>query len=308
MDRINAMSVLLAVVETGSLSAASRALRLPLATVSRRVSELETYLGARLLVRSNRRVSLTDAGIAYVAASRRILEELAEAERAAGGEYATPKGALTVTAPIVFGRLHVLPVITDFLGAYPDISVRLTLADGLLHLTEDHIDVALRIGNLPDSSMKALRLGEISRVVCASPTYLAARGTPRLPEDIAAHDSVAFSGLDAVRWDFVTDGRAHMVAVRPRLLVNTAEAAIDAVTAGLGLTRVLSYQVAAAERAGTLVRVLEDHAPPPVPVHLVHSGQGTLPLKLRTFLDHAAPRLRQALAALPGGAGAARTA
>ncbi|MCY1128388.1 LysR family transcriptional regulator [Frigidibacter sp. RF13] len=294
MDRFDAMAVLVAAVDAGSLSGASRALRLPLATVSRRVAELEAQIGAQLLIRTNRQVQLTEAGASYVAASRRILEDLAEAERAVAGEYVAPKGLLTITAPVVFGRLHVLPVVSDFLLAYPDISVRLTLADRVLHLTDDHIDLALRIGNLPDSSMKALRLGEIRRIVCASPAYLTARGRPERPEEVARHDCVAFSGIDAVQWQFATDGREQRVTVRPRLLVNTAEAAIDAAVAGLGLTRVLSYQIAAAERAGQLVEVLKDHAPPPAPVQLVYSGQGVLPLKLRTFIDFAAPRLRAA--------------
>lgn len=296
MDRFEAMSMLLAVVEAGSLSGAGRVQRVPLATVSRRISDLESHLGARLLVRTNRRIGLTDAGEAFVAASRRILDDLAEAERTATGEYASPMGDLVITAPIVFGRLHLLPVITEFLRLYPRIRVRLTLADRLLHLTEDHVDLALRIGKLPDSSLMAIRLGDIRRVVCASPAYLAERGSPGTPADLAAHNIVAFSGLDGERWGFFTDGRDQQVAIRPRLAVNTAEAAIDAARDGLGLTRVLSYQIAAAERAGELVRVLDDHAPPPVPVHLVYSAQGALPQKLRAFLDHATPRLRLALA------------
>ena len=295
MDRFDAMAVLVAVVDAGSLSGASRALGMPLATVSRRVAELEAQVGAPLLIRTNRQVQLTEAGASYVAACRRILEDVAEAERTVAGEYAAPKGLLTITAPVVFGRLHVLPVINDFLLAYPDISVRLTLADRVLHLTDDHIDLALRIGHLPDSSMKALRLGEIRRVVCASPAYLARHGTPERPEEVARHDCVAFSGIDAVRWQFTVMGREAGVTVRPRLLVNTAEAAVDAAVAGLGLARVLSYQIAAQERSGLLAEVLKDHAPPPAPVQLVFSGQGVLPLKLRTFLDFAAPRLRAAL-------------
>ncbi len=296
MDRFGAMSVLLAVVEAGSLSGAGRNLKLPLATVSRRIADLEAHLGARLLVRSNRKISLTDAGEGYVAACRRILEDMAAAERSAAGEYAAPMGELVITAPIVFGRMHLLPVITDFLRLYPDITVRLTLADRFLHLTEDHVDLALRIGNLPDSSLKAVRVGDIRRVVCASPGYLAERGWPETPDDLlSGHDMVAFNGLDGQRWGFVRGGRDQVVTVRPRLVVNTAEAAIDAARAGLGLTRVLSYQIAAAERAGELVRVLDNHAPPALPVHLVFAAQGPLPLKLRAFLDHATPRLRASL-------------
>ena len=297
MDRFAAMTLLLAVVEAGSLSGAGRALGIPLATASRRISDLEAHLGARLLVRSNRRIGLTEAGEGYVAACRRILDDLAAAERAAAGEYARPMGELVITAPIVFGRLHLLPLVGEFLRLYPQITVRLTLADRLLHLAEDHVDLALRIGNLPDSSLRAVRLGAIRRVVCASPAYLAERGRPETPQDLAGHDILAFTGLEGDRWGFVTGDQERLVHFAPRLTVNTAEAAIDAARAGLGLTRVLSYQIAEAERAGALVRVLEDHATPALPVHLVFSGQGALPLKLRAFLDHAAPRLRAVLSA-----------
>ncbi len=169
MDRLDAMSVLLAVVDEGSLSAAARKLRAPLATVSRKVSELEAHLRTKLLVRSSRQVSLTEAGRSYVEASRRILEQVSEAERTAAGEYAAPKGELTVTAPVVFGRLHVLPVVVDFLKAYPEIDLRLVLADRVVNLVEDHVDLAVRIGALPDSGLHATRLGTIRRVMCGAP-------------------------------------------------------------------------------------------------------------------------------------------
>ncbi len=169
MDRLEAMAILLAVVDSGTLSAAARQLRLPLTTVSRKIADLETHLGTRLLARGNRRVALTDAGLSYVAACRRILEDVGEAERIAAGEYSAPRGSLLITAPIVFGRLHVLPVVTEFLAAYPDVDIRLRLADRLVNLGEEHIDLAVRIGDLPDSSLVAIRLGEITQVVCASP-------------------------------------------------------------------------------------------------------------------------------------------
>ena len=179
MDRLQAMKVLLAIVDAGSLSAASRRLNVPLATVSRRIGELEAHLGAKLLNRTSRSLDLTDAGRDYIAASRRILDDVAEAERAAAGEYAAPKGELIVTAPLVFGRLHVLPVVIEFIKAYPEVDVRLVLNDRVVSLAEDHVDLAVRIGELPDSSLVAMRVGSISRIVCASPAYLAARGRPR---------------------------------------------------------------------------------------------------------------------------------
>src|SRR4029453_13957177 len=171
MDRLAAMTTLLAAVEGGSLSAASRKLGMPLATVSRKVSELEAHLRTRLLHRTSRRLTLTDAGEAYVAACKRILEDIGEAERAAAGEYMAPRGDLTVTAPIVFGRLHVLPVVIEFLKTYPDIDIRVALADRVVNLREDDIALAIRIGDLPDSSLVATRVGAIRRVVCGSPAY-----------------------------------------------------------------------------------------------------------------------------------------
>ncbi|MFM9849888.1 MAG: LysR family transcriptional regulator [Hyphomicrobiaceae bacterium] len=299
MDRLEAMSVLLAVVDAGSLSAASRRLGAPLATVSRKVLELEAHLKARLLIRSSRRVTLTDAGRSYVAACRRILDEVSDAERVAAGEYSAPKGDLLITAPIVFGRLHVLPIIADFLKAYPDISVRLMLADRVVNLVEEQIDIALRIGDLPDSSLVATKVGSIRRIVCASPGYLAARGTPKRPTDLLAHDCITFEGLmSPLEWTFRINKANTPVAIRSRLVVNTAEAVIDAAIAGLGITRVLSYQVEAARRAGQLALMLEAFEPPPSPVNLIHAGQGLLPLKTRAFLDFAAQRLRARIAAI----------
>jgi DNA-binding transcriptional LysR family regulator len=295
MDRLDAMSVLVAAVETGTLTGAARRLGLPLATVSRKVSDLEAHLKTRLLHRSPRQLTLTDAGRSYLAAARRILEEVEAAERAAGGEYAAPKGELVVTAPVVFGRLHVLPVVLDFLRAYPEVDVRLLLADRLANLQEDHIDLAVRIGALPDSSLVALRIGQIRRVVCASPAYLAARGAPRAPDDLATHDCVLFAGPGGTgAWSFTKPERS--LAIHARLVVNTAEAAIDAAVAGVGLTRVLSYQVAAACRAETLAVVLEAFERAPWPVSLVYAGQGLVPVKLRAFLDFAAPRLKARVA------------
>lgn len=295
-DRLDAMTILVAVVEAGSFSAAARKLDIPLATVSRKVVELEAHLKTRLLLRSTRRLSMTEAGEAYVAACRRILEEVSEAERAVSGEYTAPKGDLVITAPIVFGRLHVLPVVTEFLKTYPDIDVRLMLSDRMAHLLEDHIDVAVRIGKLPDSDLVAIQVGEICPVVCASPKYFAERGTPMSPADLAGHDFVTFDVLTSAQtWSF-TNGKSELsVPIHSRLIVNTAEAAIDASIAGVGITRVLSYQVAGARRTGALSIVLEAFQPSPWPVNLVHAGQGRLPLKLRAFLDFAAQRLREKL-------------
>jgi DNA-binding transcriptional LysR family regulator len=296
MDRFDSMSILVTAVEAGSLSAASRRLGTPLATVSRKVSELEAHLKTRLLNRSSRRLTLTDAGRSYVAACKRILEDLGEAERAAAGEYSAPKGDLIITAPISFGRMHVLPIVTAFLKAYPDIDIRLALADRLVNLLEDHVDLAIRIGALPDSALIATRVGAIRRVVCGSPAYFAARGTPKAPDDLKTHDCVTFEGVTSPEaWTLTTGKSETSVAIHSRLVVNTAEAAIDAAIAGIGITRVLSYQIAAALLAGTLGVVLEAFEPEPWPVNLVYTSGRLLPLKLRAFLDFATPRLKAAL-------------
>ncbi len=296
MDRLESMTILMMVVAAGSLSAAARRLGTPLTTVSRRVSELEIHLKTRLLIRTSRQVALTEAGRSYVAACKRILEQVGEAERAASGEYSAPKGDLVITAPVVFGRLHVLPVATQFLKAFPEIDIRFMLADRMVNIMEDPVDLAVRIGELPDSSLVALRVGAIRRVVCASPAYFAARGTPTGPGDLAAHDCVTFEGLASPdNWIFGSGKSEISVAAHSRLIVNTAEAAIDAAIAGVGVTRVLSYQVADALRAGKLALALEGFEPKPWPVNLVHAGQPLLPLKLRAFLDFAAPRLKAAL-------------
>lgn len=296
MDRLDAMSLLLTVVEAGSLSAAGRKLGVPLATVSRKISDLEAHLRTQLLTRSTRHMALTDAGHSYVAACRRILDQVEEAERLVSGEYSAPRGDLIVTAPIVFGRLHVLPIAVEFLKAYPAINLRLMLADRVLDLMEDHVDVALRIGALKDSSMKALRVGEIRRVVVASPAYLAERGRPTRPSELEGHCRVVFSGSSIVAsWSFEGDGAPESVSFQPRLTVNTAEAAIDAAASGFGVTRVLSYQAAAGVTSGALEILLAEFEPPPIPVSLVYADQRLIPLKLRAFLDYAAPRLRMAL-------------
>jgi DNA-binding transcriptional LysR family regulator len=295
------MSILVTAVEAGSLSAAARRLGTPLATVSRKVSELEAYLKTRLLNRSSRRLTLTDAGRSYVAACKRILEQVGEAERAASGEYSAPKGELIITAPIVFGRLHVLPVVAEFLKTYPEIDIRMVLLDRVVNLLEEQVDLAVRIGELPDSSLVATRVGAIRRVVCGSPGYFAARGIPRSPAALGMHDCVSLEALTSPdTWTFATGKSAISVPVHSRLVVNTAEAAIDAAIDGIGITRVLSYQIAAAMRAGRLAIALQEFEPPPWPVCLVYPGGRLLPLKLRAFLDFAAPRLRARLSESTG--------
>jgi DNA-binding transcriptional LysR family regulator len=298
MDRLDAMQVMLTAVECGSLSKASRKLGQPLATVSRKVSELESHLNTDLLIRSSKGLELTAAGRTYVMSARTILEHLNEAERTAAGEYTAPKGDLVVTAPTMFGRLHVLPVVITFLEAFPEVSVELMLTDRVTHFLDDQVDVALRIGHLPDSSLIATRLGVVRRVTCASPVYLGSRAAPAVPEDLANHDVISFEGVSSpTTWRYRSDGNELAVVFRSRLSVSTIDAAIVAGLAGAGVIRANSYQVVDHVRDDLLLLLLEAYEPAPRPVHLVYDGRNHLPLKLRAFVDFAVPRLRHRLKA-----------
>lgn len=297
MDQLEAMRVFVAIAGGGSLSAAARALGVPVASVSRKLAALEKQVGARLLSRTTRRIALTEAGQRYLATCRRILAELEEADRSLRDDGVELHGALAITAPVVFGRLHVLPVVVEFLRAHPRVDVRLRLDDRNAELVADGVDVAVRIGSLGDSSLVATRAGEIRRIACASPGYLRERGTPDAPEQLAGHDCITLDALASPeRWVFRGPAGPRGVAVRSRLTVTTAEAAVDAALAGLGVASVLCYQAAAALKSGALVEILERFQPPPAPVHVLH-GEGRAPRrKVRDFAKLAALRLRAALA------------
>lgn len=292
MDRIETMTVFVAAAEEGSLSAAGRRLRMPLASVSRKLADLETHLGTRLMVRTTRQLTLTDAGRDYLIACREILERVEEAERLAAGVHGQPRGELVVAAPLVFGRLHVVPVIAEYLDSHPDVDVRLVLSDRNANLLEENIDVAVRVGPLPDSGLTARPVGEITRVICASPAYLQCHGVPAVPDDLRTHRCITFEGLmTATTWSFGQGEQMQRVPVRSRLIVNTADAAITAAVSDIGITRVLSYQVSRLVAQGLLTRLLTAFEPPPVPVHLLYARQGRLPAKTRAFLDLAVARL-----------------
>ena len=302
MDRLEAMSLALAVAEAGSLSAAARRQKTPLATVSRKVSELEAHLQSKLFNRTSRALVLTDAGRSFVVAAKRILADVAEAERAASGEYTTPRGDLTVSAPVALGRMHLLPVVAEFLKAFPQVDVGLSLQDRPVDLLEEHVDVALRIGALADSSLIAVRVGEICRMVCASPGYLKSRGTPRSPDDLARHDCITYPPLQSPStWTFERDKTEYAVPVRSRLIVSNLETACDAACAGIGITTAFSYQVGELIKSGELTPLLQDFMPPPRPVSFVYSPNRFMPVKLRAFLDFALPRLKARLGDLPKG-------
>jgi DNA-binding transcriptional LysR family regulator len=296
MDRFEAMSLFLAVVDAGSISGAARKLRMPVATASRRISDLERRLKAQLFTRSSRQISLTDAGHSFVVACRRIVREVGEAEQEAAGEHRALRGKLLLSAPIALGRLYLLPIVADFLKEHPAIDARLALSDRRLNLIEDRIDVAVRVGRLLDSGQIAKRVGTARRVVCASPSYLESRGIPRHPRDLIAHDCVTFENtISSDAWRFSVGSTEQEFQIHSRLVANTAEAAVDAAVVGLGLARAMDYQVDAPHREGALRLVLERFALPPAPVHLIYGAGTRLPMKTRAFLDFAAPRLKRML-------------
>ena len=295
MDQLAAIKVFVAIADAGSLSGAGKRLGMPLSTVSRHLKALEDELDTRLVTRTTRRLTLTGPGRAYAATCRRVLDELDDAGRSLAGEHAEPRGELALTAPVVFGRLHVLPVVNAFLNAYPHVTARMLLLDRVVDLVEEGLDVGLRIGNLPDSSLRATRVGSIRLIACASPSYLAERGVPATPSELSSHNCISFNTFAPPdRWTFGGE-KGWRVTVRPRLIVNAAEAAIDAAKAGLGIARVLSYQATAALVEGSLQLILLDFEPDPIPVNLIHREDRLPQAKVESFIAFAAPRLRQAL-------------
>lgn len=301
MDRFQGASAFVAVAQAGGFSAAARSLGIPLPTISRRVAKLESDLGVRLLHRTTRRVELTEQGQSYYAACRRLLEDLRDAEEAITGEYRTPRGDLTVTAPTGFGRLHLQPIVWEFLAAYPEINLKLVLVDRIVNLVDEHIDAALRISDLPDSALVARPLGHIRMMVCAGPKYLQERGTPTHPSELLHHDCIAWSALGAnPSWWFREAGTDRTYPIRVRLTATFAESATAAAQAGLGITQVTSYQSEHGLQTRTLARILSSHECAPTAVSLVYASHRLAPLKLRAFLDFAAPRLTARLAAMEG--------
>jgi DNA-binding transcriptional LysR family regulator len=281
-DRLRQMEVFVAVAEASGFAPAARRLGMSPPAVTRAIAALETSLGTRLLRRTTRIVRLTEAGTSYLQDCRRILSEVEQAAARAAGVRGGVRGAVTVTAPVMFGRMHVLPVLLDFLDAHPEVVAKALLLDRIVDLIEEGVDVAVRIAELPDSSLKAVRIGQIRRVICASPAFLAAHGVPRTPSDLIELEAVLVaSGEGPAPWMF--GGRA--VRPRGRLTVNSIEAAIEAALAGRGLVRAASYQIAHALQSGALVVVLEDHEPVTLPIHLVYDS--SLRGAGRAFVDFA---------------------
>ena len=290
MDRLDELTVLVAVLEAGSLAAASRRLRRSPPSITRALAALEDRVGARLVERTTRRLAATEAGRTLAGQARAVLAGYADAVRDAN--EAPLRGTLRVTAPVVFGRRHVTPLVVTFLDAHPAMSVDLVLADRNLDLVEEGLDAAVRIGPLADSSLVARRVGEVRRVLVASPVYLATRGAPHTPGELARHDAIFSSGRPVpVEWRFKEGARGRVMRLAPRLLVNEVEAALVGARMGRGIAMALSYQVADDLAAGTLIRLLPDHEPPPLPVQLVIPGGRHMAPRVRVFLDHAARHL-----------------
>ena len=296
MDRFASMSTFLAVIDSGSFSAAARRLGMPLATVSRRVSDLEDHLRVNLINRSTRKLTLTQAGENYYQSCRRLLDDLGEAERRASREYTIPSGDLLISAPLVFGHLHLTPVVVEFLRIHPEVDVQLLLNDDAVGLPGEQVDLGLRISHLPDSGLIAERFGTIRRVVCASPDYLTKNGMPAHPDELDQHDCITRAALTVPdSWPFLIGGKMESVPLRRRLAVTTAEAAIAASIAGAGLARVLCYQIQQACNEGKLVTILREFEPEPLALSFVYAATRQVPVKLRAFLDFAVPRLKQRL-------------
>jgi DNA-binding transcriptional LysR family regulator len=293
MDRLHHMSVFVAVAEAESFAAAGRRLGMSPPAVTRAVSALEKRLGVRLLTRSTRLVRITEAGERYLEDCRRIIADADEADESVAGLNAAPRGHLSVTAPVLFGRLYVMPGIVEYLRRYPDVTARALFLDRVVNLVDEGLEVAVRIGDLPDSSLKAVRVGQVRRIVCAAPGYLAARGTPDHPEQLTQHTIISASGVTpSAEWRFQDAGRPLQVRLQPRLVVTTNDGAIAATTAGLGITRLLSYQLARQLAAGDLETILSDFELPPLPVHVVHREGRQSSAKVRAFVDLLVARLR----------------
>ncbi len=286
MDRIDTMAAFVAACEAESLTAAARRLGLSPSVISRQIASLETRLGARLFHRTTRSLSLTDAGSRYLERARRILADIEEAEQAAQSERTEPKGRLSITAPLIFGRLHVAPLLARFVARHKQVSAELNLSDRFVNLVEEGHDLAIRIGHLPDSQLIARRFGETRRAVVGSPTYLAGAGTPLHPRDLAGFDLIAFTPLSPPHdWHFVEAGADFRISLAPRFVTNSGDTAISLALAGSGLVRVLYYQVRDAIREGSLVEVLAPFAPESLPIHAVYPSARLLPGKVRAFIE-----------------------
>jgi DNA-binding transcriptional LysR family regulator len=293
VDKLRAMEVFTRIVDAGSLTAAAAGSDLSLPSVVRMLASLEAALDVRLLNRTTRRISLTDEGREYYARCKRVLAEIDEAEAALSARRASPRGRLRLTAPVMFGRLHVAPVATDFGTRHPAVVLDLLLLDRSVDLVEEGIDVGVRIGHLPDSSLVAVAVGETGRVVCASPAYLRRAGTPASPADLTRHRCISFSGLSPARdWQFGSGATITRIVIDAALISNQVDTALDACVRGIGVGQFLRYQVQASLDNGKLKRVLREHEPPPLPIQVIYPQSRLLSANVRAFVDWTVPRLR----------------
>jgi DNA-binding transcriptional LysR family regulator len=293
MDRLQQLKVFVAVVDAGGFAGAARKLNLSPPAVTRAISDLEGQLGVRLFTRTTRVVRVTEPGARYVEDCRRILAELAEADESVSGLHGAPRGRLTVTGPALFGALYVTPIVTEYLQRYPEVTASCWFLDRIVNLTDEGVDVAVRIGPLPDSSLQAVRVGRVRRVLCAAPVYLATHGEPRALDDLGTHSIISANAVTPnPEWKFTHAGEPVSVKVQPRLQTTTNDSAVAAVVSGFGISRLMSYQVAEHMRAGRIVEVLTDFESPDLPVHLVHHEGRHASQKARAFLDLAIERLR----------------
>lgn len=294
MDKLHLIKVFVAIVDTQGFAGAARKLRMSPPAVTRAINELEKDLGVRLLTRTTRIVNVTEAGARYADDCRRILAELAEADESASGNHSTPRGKLTITAPVLFGGKFMTPIVTEYLQRYPEVSAACLFLDRVVNLMEEGIDVALRIGQLPDSSMQAIAVGQVRRVLCAAPSYLARHGTPQTIDDLAQHTLISSAGIAASpEWRFMENGIARNYPCHARMSTSTNDSALAAAVSGFGITRLMSYQIADQVRDGQLVMLLEAFEFPPLPIHLLHHQGRQVPQRVRAFLDMAAAHLRQ---------------
>lgn len=300
MDRLDTLGIFVEVAEQGSFVRAARRLGRSTAAVSRAVAALEARLGTRLLHRTTRAVALTDAGARYLDRCRMLLAGFDELEAVAASEQAAPRGLVSITAPVVFGRLHVLPIAEDFLRDHPDVQLRFLMLDRNVSLVDEGIDLGVRLGPLEDSSLRATRVGRVTRTIYASPAYLARAGAPATPDDLAGHDCIAIGAAAAAseRWSFGRRNSARKtVSITPRLTVSTIDAGVEAAVMGLGLARLLSYQADRLVAEGKLQPLLRAYEPEEVPIHVIQPASAAanayVPVKVRAFIDRIVPSLRR---------------
>jgi DNA-binding transcriptional LysR family regulator len=297
LDRLHLISVFVAVVDSQGFAGAARKLDLSPPAVTRAINELEKHLGVRLLTRTTRVVRVTAAGASYAEGCRRILADLAEADASASGTHSAPRGHLTITAPVAFGAMHVTPIIAEYLERYPEVTASCLFVDRIVNMLEEGVDVGVRIGELPDSSMQAIRVGRMHLVVCASPGYLEQHGIPQTPDDLQNHVIIAAADVTSVsEWRFSLKGQPRVYKLQPRLMATSGDTAVSAALSGFGLANVLAYKVAEHVREGRLATVLTEYWPPALPVNVLHREGRHASQRARAFIDLAVERLRASLA------------